>query len=93
MTAYCHSAGRWITHCQLDSGKPTVRDERGACENASYGIGLSGTSSGNAETEKPLLKHASAVFLPEFLSQLRGEYVFISLFSKIIEHEENRKNS
>src|SRR5262249_15999194 len=26
-----------ITGCQPDSGKPTVRDERGACGNVSYG--------------------------------------------------------
>jgi len=28
-----------ITGCQPDSGKPTVRDERGACGNVGYGMG------------------------------------------------------
>ena len=54
-----------IADRQPDSGKPTVRDERGACGNVSYGIGYSGTYSGNAETDKPLPKVARAVFLPD----------------------------
>jgi hypothetical protein len=28
-----------ITGCQPDSGKPTVRDERGACGDVGYGTG------------------------------------------------------
>ena len=28
-----------ITGCQPDSGKPTVRDDRGACGNVGYGQG------------------------------------------------------
>ncbi len=43
-----------ITGRQPDSGNPTVRDERGACENVNYGEGYTGTYSGNAETAKPL---------------------------------------
>ena len=48
-----------------DSGKPTVRNERGAYGNVSYGTGYSGTYSGNADTDKPLPKVARAVFLPD----------------------------
>ena len=56
-----------IADRQPDSGKPTVRDERGAYGNVSYGTGYSGTYSGNAETDKPLPKVARAVFLPDSL--------------------------
>ena len=56
-----------IADRQPDSGKPTVRDERGACGNVSYGMGYTGTSSGNAETDKPMPKVARVVFLPDFL--------------------------
>src|SRR5215468_917124 len=33
----CPAIRPHITGCQPDSGKPTVRDERGACGNVSYG--------------------------------------------------------
>ena len=54
-----------ITDCQPDSGNPTVRDERGACGNVSYGWGYTGTYRGNADTAKPWPKVARAVFLPD----------------------------
>ena len=54
-----------ITGRQPDSGKPTVRDERGACGNVGYGRGYTGTYSGNAETAKPHPKVARAPFLPD----------------------------
>jgi hypothetical protein len=54
-----------ITGRQPDSGKPTVRDERGACGNVGYGRGYTGTYSGNAETAKPQPKVARAAFLPD----------------------------
>ena len=60
-----------ITGRQPDSGKPTVRDERGACGNVGYGRGYTGTDSGNAETAKSGPKVARAVFLPDSLSLLR----------------------
>ena len=56
-----------ITGRQPDSGKPTVRDERGACGNVGYGRGYTGTYSGNAETAKPQPKVARAAFLPDSL--------------------------
>ena len=54
-----------IADRQSDSEKPTVRDERGAYGNVSYGTGCSGKYSGNAETDKPSPKVARAVFLPD----------------------------
>ena len=56
-----------ITGRQPDSGKPTVRDERGACGNVGYGRGYTGTYSGNAETAKSGPKVARAVFLPDYM--------------------------
>ena len=56
-----------ITGRQPDSGKPTVRDERGACGNVGYGRGYTGTYSGNAETAKSGPKVARAAFLPDSL--------------------------
>jgi len=56
-----------ITGRQPDSGKPTVRDERGACGNVGYGWGYTGTYSANAETAKPQPKVAPAAFLPDSL--------------------------
>jgi hypothetical protein len=46
-------------------GRSDCRDERGAYGNVSFGWGYTGTSSGNAETDKPLPKVARAVFLPD----------------------------
>jgi len=60
-----------IADRQPDSGKPTVRDERGAYGNVSYGTGYSGTYSGNAETDKPLPKVARVVFLPDSFVLIR----------------------
>jgi hypothetical protein len=59
-----------IADRQPDSGKPTVRDERGACGNVGYGMGYTGTSSGNAETDKPMPKVARVVFLPDFFGHV-----------------------
>ena len=70
-----------IADRQPDSGKPTVRDERGAYGNVSYGTGYSGTYSGNAETDKPLPKVARAVFLPDSLAQALGTLFLLFLRS------------
>ena len=53
-----------------DSGNPTVRDSRGACGNASYGEGYTGTYRGNAETAKPSPTATRAAFLSRRTPQL-----------------------
>ena len=54
-----------ITGCQPDSGKPTVRDERGACRNVAVkGAGL--RASGKLlELPPDPIDGARAVFLPD----------------------------
>ena len=66
-----------ITGRQPDSGKPTVRDERGACGNVGYGRGYTGTYSGNADTAKPEPKVARAVFLPDSITPRHAKSLYI----------------